>query len=133
MKLIFCRRCGDVRALRSAKWTSCYCGRTKGKYRADGIHAIVKGQNPIAIGFANWSFNGALIREKDDEAIGTKKDQGHLFDAFVIPWNSSTVQRIDTSRQMVLPNATLPGQDQKLDVSKPGTDEPSAVTCRKRT
>ena len=51
MKLIFCPKCDDAFKL-SRTLKSCECGKAKGRYLADGIHAEINA-GAIPIGMAN--------------------------------------------------------------------------------
>ena len=61
-----CPECGDVVMLWYETRT-CRCGRAKGKYLEDGIHAIVNKKAKV-IGIANSDLEAALAR-KDHPAL----------------------------------------------------------------
>jgi len=85
MKLIYCTECGDVVALRRQE-RSCICGKSKGAYCPDGLHATINGP-AIPLGFANPSFIQAL-RNQPETGIGKE------FTAFVIQKICDTVEVI---------------------------------------
>ena len=82
MKLIFCPKCEDIRAL-AYGLRYCSCASSWGHYRRDGLNAVIGG-DAIPLGLNNQSFVKAL---KNRPARGL----GQRFEAFVIPENSSTV------------------------------------------
>ena len=82
MKLLFCKKCNDVVALRRAP-RSCQCEASWGSYRKDLLHASYSGPC-IPLGFNNADFTNAL-REFPFEGA-----RGVLFEAFVIPVNAPT-------------------------------------------
>ena len=88
VKLIVCKLCGDVVALRVKKLRSCECGMSWGEYMEDGLHAEIGGQ-AIAIGFANWSFEKAIT----DIPVKDGPNAGKRFTAFSIPLECDTVRR----------------------------------------
>lgn len=92
MKLVVCRRCGDVRAL-AATWRNCDCGASGGRYHADGLNAVIDGANALPLGFANGGFEAPIAREAEDIRLGSIRDRGHPFAAFVIPWTAPPLTR----------------------------------------
>lgn len=82
MKLMFCTECHDVVALRHAERT-CECGKCKGRYLDDGLHAVVEGP-VIPLGYANRTFVFAL-KNQPEEGMGKE------FTAFVIPRKCPTI------------------------------------------
>ncbi len=83
MKLIYCIKCGDVVALRRQE-RSCFCGKSKGLYGPDGLHATISGP-AIPLGFTNQSFRHALMNQPE---TGLGKE----FTAFVIQKVCDTVE-----------------------------------------
>jgi hypothetical protein len=88
MKLVVCQACNDVFKLgrnREAKY--CDCGLCGGYYEEDGLNAVYWGEFAIPIGFNNRD----LV-----EKIGNqpKKGNGLVFEAFVIPKECPTMQKI---------------------------------------
>jgi hypothetical protein len=83
MKLIYCKSCGDVVALRR-EWRSCLCKLSAGKYLEDGLHAEIEG-NCMPLGFKNSSFREALQNQPE-------KYWGEAFTAFVIESDCPTVK-----------------------------------------
>lgn len=83
MKLIFCKKCNDVVALRRQE-RSCFCGESKGAYGPDGLHATISGF-AIPLGFANSSFEHALRNQPEE-------GWGKVFTAFVIEKDCPTVE-----------------------------------------
>lgn len=86
MKLIHCRICGDVVALRLEPRT-CICGQSGGHYKEDRLHAVISGPC-VPLGFANGSFNRALLARP-------QTGPGAEFAAFVIERNCPTVEASD--------------------------------------
>lgn len=84
MKLIYCLKCGDIIRFFFEE-RSCKCGKSKGKYEADGLNATISGV-AIPLGFDNQSFREALqTRPKFGPS-------GSIFTAFVIPKKCDTVE-----------------------------------------
>lgn len=81
MKLLFCKSCHDIRAIRAEK-TTCACGSSWGKY-TDDLNAEIGGQ-AVPLGLTNDSFIKALVSRPDGGL-------GSLFTAFVIPKKCPTV------------------------------------------
>lgn len=88
MKLIFCPECSDVFKLRANEVKSCACGKSKGMYEEDGLHAIIN-EIAIPIGFANSSFANAIRNRK------IKAEFGERFKAFVIPVFCNTIEVVE--------------------------------------
>ncbi len=82
MKLIFCPKCEDIRAL-AYELRYCSCASSWGYYRRDGLNAVIGGK-AIPLGLNNQSFVKAL---KNRPAQGL----GQRFEAFVIPENCPTL------------------------------------------
>ena len=83
MKLIFCPHCHDVRRLFPGSITTCRCGKSSGRYLADGLHAEIAG-DAIPLGILNGSF-AAAVRARPEEG------RAERFEAFVIPRDCPTV------------------------------------------
>ena len=90
MKLIYCLECRDVVALKMLE-RSCLCGKSRGAYGTDGLHAWISGP-VIPLGFANPSFRRALQNQPE---TGLGKD----FTAFVIQRKCDTIKKIKTPRK----------------------------------
>ena len=86
MKLLYCGNCGDVFNLTEDERT-CTCGRTRGMY-IDSVSAWYAGDLAVPLGFANTSFENALINQPDED-----KGKGECFEAFVIPKHCATFGR----------------------------------------
>lgn len=86
MKLLFCRTCNDIFSL-SPKEKACACGKARGAYDRDLLHAWYSGTCAIPLGFVNSSF---------DEAIGAQPEHGlgERFIAFVIPKVCPTFRKV---------------------------------------
>ena len=82
MKLFFCPECADVVRLKRYE-RFCECGKSRGSYRPDGIHADLSGR-AIPIGIDSRSFAAALHQRPE-------YGDGEMFEAFVIPRLCSTV------------------------------------------
>jgi len=85
MKLLYCPNCHDVFSLTDKKWKMCDCGRARGRYM-DNLQAVYSGGIPL--GFNNFSFMPALRGQP-------KKGLGRRFEAFVIPKQCPTMEKID--------------------------------------
>jgi len=59
VKLLLCTDCADVFKL-SAAMTACDCGRTRGRYLDDGLHAEVFGEHALVIGLDNHGLARAI-------------------------------------------------------------------------
>jgi len=86
MKLIYCRSCGDIRALRAESEARCFCGASGGQYRSDGVHADIAGPC-VPLGVANMSFEAALAAPPREDG------RGNSFEAFVITEPCETIHR----------------------------------------
>lgn len=86
MKLLYCSQCFDVVALRPELERVCACGRCRGRYFEDELHAWISGP-AIPLGFANTSLTSALSRRPPPGAA-----RGELFTAFVIERGCPTVE-----------------------------------------
>jgi hypothetical protein len=84
MKLLLCSECNDIFNL-TLQEKSCSCGKTKGKYLPDMLHAIYQGSG-IPIGFNNKSFILAMTFQPE-------QGMGEEFSAFVIPKNCETFKK----------------------------------------
>lgn len=96
MKLLFCKQCQDIVALRRVH-RACECGESGGKYLDDGLHAVVDGPCHL-IGFANSTLQRAYWLHEDqpegaDDFLPNGARKGHRFEAFFIPDPCSTVER----------------------------------------
>ena len=85
MKLLLCRKCGDVFSMLTDCMRECLCGASIGGY-TDDLNAEYSGP-AIPIGFANDSFTGALRRQP-------KKSPGERFTAFVIERDCPTFRKV---------------------------------------
>ena len=88
MKLLHCKECKDVFRIFSEEETSCKCGKVKGQYEEDGLHAWYSGEPAVPLGFANSSFRLALERQPE-------RGWGEEFEAFVIEKECSTFIKKD--------------------------------------
>lgn len=91
MKLLYCPTCNSVFNLISGKWKMCDCGRARGRYM-DNSRAVYSGGVPI--GFNNFTFFPALSEQPE-------KGLGRRFEAFVIPKECPSMQRIDSEEDGV--------------------------------
>ncbi len=88
MKLIFCKKCHDVRKIHTIK-VSCVCGKSWGRYFPDGLHAEDGGEaGPLA--FVNSSFAGAIGDQPTTDDNG-----GVPFGAFVVPKECETYKKVE--------------------------------------
>jgi hypothetical protein len=85
MKLLLCQKCGDVFKLGQVE-RHCLCGKTRGSYLADGLHATYHGNFAVPLGFANSSFRAAIENQPES-------GMGRVFEAFVIPHQCDTMVR----------------------------------------
>lgn len=85
MKLIRCTYCNDVVALIPGRLRACACGRSRGRYRADGIAADIAGPC-VALGIDNESMNKALAGHVAD-------GKRHGVVAFIMPVDAERVHR----------------------------------------
>jgi hypothetical protein len=79
MKLLFCRQCRDVVALRK-ETRHCLCGKSCGIVKSDGVSTAITGP-AVALGFTDQSFDAA-IRNQPESGL-----RGSDFVAFVMPKN----------------------------------------------
>ena len=85
MKLLLCLECQDVFKCSTKRVRKCACGKTKGKYEKDGIHAWYSGPC-VPFGLANNSLVDAIKKPEPTDRWG------HRFEAFIIPQNSDTFE-----------------------------------------
>lgn len=91
MKLLFCKECQDVFKLTTKRVRKCACGKTRGKYEKDGLHAWYSGPC-VPLGLANSSLVSAMQKMANDPDADWGKD----FKAFVVPPVSDTfVRRVE--------------------------------------
>jgi len=81
MKLLFCKKCGDLFNLRLTERV-CSCGRTKGQYITE-TQAVYEGEHAVPLGILNDSF---AIARRNQPISGN----GRRFTAFVIPKECET-------------------------------------------
>ena len=93
MKLLFCRKCGDVFDL-GYDMSSCTCGNARGYYKENGIHAVYSGEDVVPLGFNNTSFAFAILASENGEK-GISPNRGVTFEAFIIPPNAPTMKKVD--------------------------------------
>lgn len=62
MKLFICSRCEDIVKLRVGRWRWCECGKSAGRYSADGDNAEFAGK-AVPFGIGNGYF-GIALRER---------------------------------------------------------------------
>ncbi|MHD0644747.1 hypothetical protein ACYPKM_03875 [Pseudomonas aeruginosa] len=102
MKLVYCVVCDDSVVLRMEE-RMCRCGKSKGKYREDGLTADISGPC-VTLGFSSPEFSEAvrkqiLLGDKGLQPLrGTDQLAGRTFLAFVIPDSASTVVREGNER-----------------------------------
>jgi hypothetical protein len=63
MKLLFCKHCGDVLKLQRRQ-RACECGRSAGRYLADGDACEITGEWALLLGLSNAALEGAARRER---------------------------------------------------------------------
>ena len=96
MKLLFCRKCTDVRKLHRAGVT-CWCGESWGRYLNDNDHAEHSGPS-LVVALGNRSFHQA-VRDTDKNPMGDQNTTlGFWFKAWVIPFISGKVKRVPEAR-----------------------------------
>lgn len=100
MKLIFCKECRDVVALKENIDRTCECGKSGGRY-VDDLNAEIWGPC-LKLGFSNHSFSAAIIAQRlsgdstEKMAYGTGYvTKGRDFEAFIIPESAETMVRVD--------------------------------------
>ena len=87
MKLLLCPECDDIFNL-STKLKKCSCGKTKGKYKKEGINATFSGGIPFCI--HNRDFVEALSAQRYNDVHATNIKHGVRFEAWICPKNSDT-------------------------------------------
>lgn len=87
MKLLYCKRCGDVVQLQLVGRT-CTCGDSRGKY-IDIVNVQISGPC-LVLGFTNEDFTAAVRHPRLKEG-----GMGVEFLAFVIPESAISVERVD--------------------------------------
>ena len=107
MKLIFCGRCRDVRALHRDR-TACTCGLSWGHYRGNGLDAVVGG-HAIVLGLHN--------RDLDDLAHARRDEC-----ATIRAWRFTTPHRRITR----LVREPVAGQGDPDDLTRPPTPADAA-------
>lgn len=89
MKLLFCQSCYDVIAL-CFEHRECLCKRSSGHYK-DKLNVEVSGPC-LVLGFSNPSLLSAV---SDQLVDGDRNDnQGRTFEAFILPNECSSVERV---------------------------------------
>lgn len=87
MKLLYCRWCDDVFKL-GFKLKTCECGKVKGKYMPDGIHAEVT-SNAISVAIGNGALTKAIVdatlNKDGDRASYHELSKGLISFAWVRP------------------------------------------------
>ncbi len=87
MKLIFCKKCYDVKKIHTTK-VFCACEKSWGRYYPNGLDAEYGGE-AIPLAFVNKSFAGALYTQPATDNHG-----GVPFAAFVIPKECKTYKKV---------------------------------------
>jgi hypothetical protein len=64
MKLLFCKKCGDMFSLR-LEHKECVCGKVGGRY-LDELHANFYGVSAVPIGIDNSSLFARIYGDKDE-------------------------------------------------------------------
>jgi hypothetical protein len=88
MKLLFCIRCGDIRAFDAGEWTLCKCGRMAAKWRdanAGTVHVIADDKSNVRFIGMNNSFlynaiKGGLHEDHRNYHEKATQAPGYLFD-----------------------------------------------------
>lgn len=88
MKLILCPNCGSINSLCVGVGVTCHCGKSWGRYREDGVRAVIGGL-AIPLGLLNGELASA-VRNRPTAGNGER------FTAFVIPHACPTVVHQDT-------------------------------------
>ena len=86
MKLLYCKKCGDIFSLRF-EMRQCVCGSTGGRYTSNGLNSEVWG-SALPLGITNSSFSWARANQPES-GLGSE------LNAFVIPKNCDTVTYVD--------------------------------------
>ena len=92
MKLIYCRKCGDMFNL-SLSRKSCSCGEVSGKY-TDDVNAVYKG-DAIPFCHGNYSFAHAFNKQKEKDIAEPNEFYGERFEAWICPANSTSFVKED--------------------------------------
>ena len=87
MKLLYCRKCGDMFNL-SLSRKSCSCGEVSGKY-TDDVNAVYKG-DAIPFCFGNYSFAYACDKQEEKDVVEPNEFYGQRFEAWICPANSKS-------------------------------------------
>jgi uncharacterized protein (DUF983 family) len=93
VKLVLCPRCGDLFKLSTNTDRACECGSSWGRYRPDGVRAVIGGQ-AIPIGLLSLSLARAVRRRP-------VTGEGERFEAFVIPHACPTVTHQDKTAEAI--------------------------------
>ena len=88
MKLLYCRKCGDLFNL-SLSRKSCSCGEVSGKY-TDDVNAVYKGINAIPFCFGNHSFAHAAKKQVVQDKAEPNEFYGQRFESWICPANSTS-------------------------------------------
>ena len=91
MKLLYCRKCGDMFSLSLSRKT-CSCGEVSGQY-ADNLRAVYSGKNAIPFCFSNGSFANSAKKQEINDAALPDKFYGERFEAWICPANSETFKK----------------------------------------
>lgn len=86
MKLLWCSACHDLLRIYPGDWRRCQCGKSAGRYGADGIEGLFIGE-AIPLGIVNDSLTAALRNRPDS-------GKGERFTAFVIPREAPRVRKL---------------------------------------
>lgn len=92
MKLLLCRNCSSFVQLTKRK-RKCDCGQSWGKYKEDGLHAVISGPHAQVIGINNFSLIRALRNQDEKDAQGSEAILGELIEAWVFPKASKRIER----------------------------------------
>lgn len=92
MKLLYCTECHDVFNLRLEE-KSCGCGKSKGKYLPNKLHAEYEGP-ALPLGFTNTTFVEAI--KNQPKGLEFSDRMGKTFTAFVIPEKCPTFFKKET-------------------------------------
>jgi hypothetical protein len=88
MKLLLCRHCNDIFNLKYYE-KFCGCGSTSGKY-VDSINIEYRGD-----GFVLGFDNASLIESLSYINNHPEKEWGENFTAFVIPFTTKSIKKVD--------------------------------------
>lgn len=90
MKLLRCRRCGDIFNLVTDRIKMCSCLNTCGQYDEDGLNAWCDGPCDL-LGISNKSmFQAEILNIANPPGADAL---GHKFDTFFIPEAAPTLRR----------------------------------------